>query len=278
MTKRWAFALLLLLCLAAHAMADSSSGTLRFGSVAMDVPVVMQRRLEPLMTYLSRALGRPVRLVLAPDMPTAIRQIAQGEVDFSYMTPVAYINAHQAGGVGLVARTLTNGEADFRLMIVVREHSPIRRIDDLRGKAFAFGDKAAILQRAVVVGAGMPLARLGEYDFIGHYDNIARGVMSGDFDAGILKDTSAYSWRGKGLRILYSSPPLPPYNIASRRSLDADVVARMRAALLALQPAKPADRMVIQALDPAYDGFAPVADRDYDVVRRLIAPFAAKKR
>lgn len=271
MTKRWAVCLLFAL-VAVNAFA-APPAPIRLGSVAMDVPIEMQRRLAPLTKYLSHVLRRPVVLVLAPNMPTAIRQLAKGQVDFSYLTPVAYINAHRTGGAQLVARTVTKGQASFRLMIVVRKDSPIRRVADLHGKDFAFGDKAAILQRAVVVGAGMPLSRLGHYDFIGHYDNIARGVMIGDFDAGILKDTSAYAWRNKGLRILYTSPPLPPYNISARRGLDPAIISRVRAALLALRPNNAADRSVLHALDPAYGGFAPVSDRDYDIVRKLIAPF-----
>lgn len=77
-------------------------------------------------------------------------------------------------------------------MIVVREDSPANRIEDLKGARFAFGDRAALLQRAVVVGAGVSLESLGEYRFLGHYDTIVRGILNGDFDAGILKDTMAF--------------------------------------------------------------------------------------
>ncbi len=68
-------------------------------------------------------------------------------------------------------------------------------------------------------------------------------------DAGILKNTMAYQWQGRGLRILYASPALPPYNIAARADLD-----------------------------PRYDGFVAATDQEYDVVRRLIAPFMTKPR
>ena len=162
-------------------------------------------------------------------------------------------------------------------MIVVRDGSPIKRVQDLKGRTFAFGDKAAILQRAVVVGAGMPLESLGEYKFIGHYDNIAKGVASGDFDAGILKDTMASDWKHKGLRVLHSSPPLPPYNIVASSKVDAKLLKQIRAAFLALDNNNPAHRQVIQALDSEYDGFAPASDADYDVIRKLIAPFEEKK-
>lgn len=250
---------------------------IRLGSVAMDIPAEMYRRLTPLTKHLSDSLKRPVTLKLSPSMSAAIDEVSNGSVDLAYLTPVAYLNAHAKGNVQLVAKTLTNKQASFQLMVVVRDDSPIRRIQDLKGKTFAFGDKAAILQRAVVVGAGMPLENLGEYKFIGHYDNIAKGVANGDFDAGILKDTTASDWQQRGLRVLHSSPPLPPYNIVASSKLDAKLLKQIRQAFLDLDIKNPAHKKVIQALDDEYDGFAPAHDSDYDVVRRLIAPFEEKK-
>ena len=250
---------------------------IRLGSVAMDIPAEMYRRLAPLTKYLSATLKRPVTLKLSANMSAAIEEVSNGSVELAYLTPVAYIKAHAKGNVQLVAKTLTNKKASFQLMVVVRDDSPIKRIQDLKGKTFAFGDKAAILQRAVVVGAGMPLENLGEYKFIGHYDNIAKGVANGDFDAGILKDTTASDWKNRGLRILHSSSPLPPYNIVASSKVDAKLLKQIRQAFLSLNMKNLSHRKVIQALDNEYDGFAPVRNSDYDVVRRLIAPFEEKK-
>lgn len=254
-----------------------AAGEIRFGSVAMDIPPIMHRRLTPLTEYLSTELGRPVRLQLSPDMSSAIDALASGKVELAYLTPMAYLRAHSEGGAQLVAKTVTNGRASFQLMIVVREDSALRSVADLKDARFAFGDPAALLQRAVVVGAGMPLDDLREYRFLGHYDNIVRGVLSGDFDAGILKDTMAFKWQGKGIRILYSSPHLPPYNIAASGAVDSKMLMQLRAAFLKLNAADPYHRDVIRALDKKYDGFAPADDGEYDVVRKLTAPFASGK-
>jgi len=263
--------------LAAATLAGSAAAApgdeLRFGSVAMNVPAEMHRRLTPLTRYLSSALGQPVSLKLAPNMPTAVKDISEGTVELTYLTPVAYLDAHDKGGAKLVVKTLTQGEGSFQLMIAVRADSAIRSVADLAGKSFAFGDKAALLQRAVVVGAGMPLEKLGQYEFIGHYDNIAQGVANGDFDAGILKDTVAAKWEKKGLRIIHASAPLPPYNISAGKHVDEATIAKVREAFLALDPSNPAHAEVIQALDPQYSGFAPTSDEEYAVVRELIKPF-----
>ncbi len=244
-----------------------------FGSVAMDIPAIMHRRLTPLTRYLSARLGRPVTLRLSPNMPAAIDAVATGAVDIAYLTPVAYLRAHEKGSAQVLVKTVTRGKDSFRLMIVVRQDSPLQSVRDLANRSFAFGDRAALLQRAVVVGAGIDLDELADYRFLGHYDNIARAVLNGDFDAGILKDTMAYQWQGRGLRILYASPDLPPYNISVRAGLDPALVAELRRAFLELDPANPEHRKVIKALDPKYDGFAPTSDAEYDIVRRLTEPF-----
>lgn len=254
-------------------IATERSKELKFGSVAMDIPAVMHRRLTPLTQYLSKKIDVPVSLKLSPNMSAAIKDVAKGSVDLAYLTPVAYLKAHKKGNANILVKTVTNKKASFQLMIVVREDSGIKTIADLEGKSFAFGDKAALLQRAVVVGAGVKLDKLGSYKFIGHYDNIVRGVMNKDFDAGILKDTKAFAWEKKGIRILHSSPHLPPYNIAAKGNLDPVIIKKLKQAFLDLDINSPKDKLVIKALSKKYTGFAATNDQEYDVVRKLIKPF-----
>jgi phosphonate transport system substrate-binding protein len=159
-------------------------------------------------------------------------------------------------------------------MIVVKEDSPIKTIDDLKGRSFAFGDKAALLQRAVVVGAGVDLDALDNYQFLGHYDNIVRAVLHGDYDAGILKDTMAFKWQGKGIRVLHASAELPPYNIAASKNISDELLEKLKKAFLSLDPNNDKHREIIKALDKKYDGFAATSDAEYDVVRKLVAPFS----
>lgn len=246
---------------------------IRFGSVAMDTPAVMQQRLKPLTAYLSDVLKRPVVLRLSPDMPSAIRSVANGEVELAYLTPVAYLNSHQQGKSQLIVKVVTDQQPSFKLVIVVRDDSSIRSVQDLAGKRFAFGDRAAILQRAVVAAADMPLERLGSYDFLDHYDNIVRGVLNKDYDAGILTDLEAYRWQERGVRIVYSSADLPPYNITASSVVNAELYATLRQAFLALDINKPEHRPIIESLGKHYTGFAPTSDAEYDVIRKLIKPF-----
>ena len=252
----------------------AAQAPLKFGSVAMDIPAVMGKRLTPLTEYLSYALHRPVILKLAPNMGSAINDVATDKVDFAYLTPVAYLKSHQQGNTRIAVKTLTNKKPYFQLMIVVRNDSPIKQIQDLKGKTFAFGDKKALLQRAVVVGSGIRLKDFSKYEFLGHYDNIVRGVLNKDYDAGILKDTTAFNWQKKGIRILYSSPELPPYNISVSKNISARLFTRIQHAFTALNENNSKHRVAIKALSENYNGFVTAKDKDYDVVRKLIKPFS----
>ena len=214
-----------------------------------------------------------VVLKLSPDMPTVIKALSNGDVELAYLTPVAYLNARKMGNATLVAKVITENQAYFRLEIVVREDSPIRKVADLAGKSFAFGDPAALLQRAVVVNAGMPLESLGNRAYLGHYDNIARGVLNRDYDAGIVTDSKSRKWNQKGLRVIYSSEQLPPYNIAATDKIDPALLLKLQGALLSLNGHTPEQRRVLDALGSDYNGFAQTNDAEYDIIRKLIKPF-----
>jgi len=246
---------------------------LLMGSVAMDIPAVMYKRLHPLTEYLSKTIGLNVSLKLSPNMKEAINEVATNNVHISYLTPVAYIKAHEKGQARLVAKTITKGQSSFQLMIVVRQDSQIKSVADLDQKRFAFGDPAALLQRAVVVGAGHKLDQFAEVKYLGHYDNIARGVKNGDFDAGILKDTLVPKWQAKGLRVIYASPALPPYNIVVNGELAKPLFQKIKSAFLNLNPKNPNHLKIIKSLDKRYTGFARTTDTEYDIVRELVAPF-----
>lgn len=266
-------ALIVISLLSYPVAATEQNKDLVFGSVAMDIPAEMHKRLKPLTQYLSKTLKRKVTLHLSPNMGVAIQDTIKGNVDLSYLTPVAYLKARAKSNAQLLVKTVTNGKASFQLMIVVKQNSKIQNVQDLVGKTFAFGDKRALLQRATVVGAGLPLNQLKEMKFLGHYDNIARAVSNGDFDAGILKDTKALKWQGKGLRILYSSPNLPPYNITVSKNVNPQLLEQLKSAFLSLDSMNLDHLKVIKAVDKKYNGFAPTSDAEYDVIRKLIAPF-----
>lgn len=246
---------------------------LRFGSGAMDIPAEMARRIVPLTRYLSEAIDRPVVPQLSRNLQHSIDQLSAGELDLAFLTPVAYVRAHERGA-RIIAQPTTQGRKSYHLMVMTRDSGAIRSVADLGGKRFAFGDPAALLQYTVMRQARLPFQELSEIQYLRYHDVVARAVAQGDVDAGIMRESTALAWRGRGLRAIYTSPPLPSYAIAASGRLEASVFERVRDALLKLDSSNPVHRAVIRSLDPVYDGLIPGNDRDYNIVRDHIARYA----
>lgn len=167
---------------------------------------------------------------------------------------------------------LNKGKASFTLMIAVLKDSPAQTVSHLRGKKFAFGDKKSVLQAAIIERAGVKLDELSSYDYLDHDDNIAMAVLKGEFDAGILKDTVAEKYKAQGLRVIYSSVPMPSYLFAVNKNLPPITVNMLKQAMLALNSNTKENKAILNAIEQGYDGFKPAKDQDFDVIRKLLPP------
>ena len=255
---------------------QASQDEIALGSVAMDVPAEMVRRLKPLTAYLSNKTGLKVSFRASPNLGSAVNELGKDQTQIAYLTPVAYIEAHEKFKAKPLVQPLSHGQDSFHLVVVVHQDSPIQNMSDLAGKSFALGDEKALLQRAVVENGGVQLHQFSRFSFLKHYDNIAKAVLNKDFDAGILKDTTYEKFAAQGLRAIHTSPPLPSYLFAVNEKLPEDSVKKLRAAFLALKTDTAEGKAVLKELDRSYDGFISAEDKDYDTVRKLIAPYQKK--
>ena len=243
------------------------------GTVATDIPAVMVHRMEPLTQYLAVQLGSPIQLRASPQMSATIENFAKGITQIAYLTPVAYLEAHERFGAIAVALPLSEGKPTFRLAIVVRNDSPAKKISDLAGRSFAFGDEKSLLQRATVEAGGLRREQFSRFAFLKHFDNVAKAVLNQDFDAGILKESLVTHYSAQGLRIIHLSPPLPTYVIAVNSAFPTEKIPLLRDALVRLDPIFKENRAILTALDPAYSGFVPATTRHFEAVKKLIAPY-----
>ena len=242
------------------------------GSASMDIPVEMIKRFEPLARYLSVTTGMAVTFRPSPNLAATMEDLGNNQTQISYLTPVAYLEAHEKYQVVPLVAPTVNGKPSFSLVIVARNPGKIKTPSDLKGKRFAFGDEKALLQKAAVAGMGLKAEDFSQIAYLKHYDNIAKAIIAGDFDGGILKDSVALEFKNKGIKIIGTTPPLPSYVFAVRKDTPKPIVEKLKAAFLKLKK-QGADAAVLQAFDHTYDGFVTVEDKDYDPVRKLIAPF-----
>lgn len=243
------------------------------GSVAMDIPVEMIKRMSALTNHLALNTNLNVRFRPSPNLGSAVEDLGTGQTQIAYLTPVAYIEARKKYGVIPLVAPTAGGRPHFALVIGVKAGSGINSSVELKGKRFAFGDEKALLQRAAVESMGLKSSDFSSFAYLKHYDNIAKAVLAGDFDGGILKDSVADEFKSKGIVVIGSTAPLPAYLFAVHPGMPVAVRNQLRDALLALNKSTPEQAATLEAFDKAYDGFVVVDDPAYDTVRKLIQPF-----
>src|SRR3989344_3957961 len=150
-------------------------------------------RFTPLADYLGKEIGRPVSVRVGSDYQEHIVYVGKDEADIAFMGPASYLMVvAKYGKKPLLARLETDGNPLFRGYFIVRQDSPLKTLAGLKGKRMAFGDRDSTMSHLVpqymLEKAGVPLDKLAKYKFLGSHNNVVLAVLSGDFDAGAVKD------------------------------------------------------------------------------------------
>jgi phosphonate transport system substrate-binding protein len=237
------------------------------------LPAEIAARFAPLAGYLDRQLGQRVQVRVGRDYDQHIETIGRDSIDVAYVGPASYVKmVARHGAKPLLARIEINGKPAVTAYIAARTDSPLRKLADLRGKRFAFGDinstMGTIVAQHVLRRAGVGLESLGGYQYLGSHRNVALAVLSGDYDAGPVRKEIYDELQPRGLRVLQKLPEVSEHLFVTRSDLPAAQVTRLRLALLGLKDA-PGGAAILQAIDREMTAMVPVRDADYDSLREI---------
>lgn len=268
------------LALAGFAVAGTAAGetrVLRLGSYATERPSEELRKLAPLQKDLQDNLARQgldvrIEVRIFPTYEEGLLAIARGDVDFSRLGPASYVLAKQkAPGLKLLAVEAHDGDKTFDGVMFVRNDSPIRKISELRGKKYAFGDPSSTtgryLPQAELFRNGIKAGDLARFDYLGRHDKVIFAVASGSHDAGSCNEKTFKKYAAdKGVRELARFPS-PTQAWAAKAQLDPALTRALKAALLAITGPglEPIDR----------NGFLEASDADFDALRKAMKASAA---
>jgi phosphate/phosphite/phosphonate ABC transporter binding protein len=277
MNRRNAVPLSLAALVLACAWAPAAGGELKFGFTPVLGASQTRAEFEPLMAYLSDAIGRKVVLSVASDYGSLRTQMESGAVDIGSFSPFAYVDAAQGGRVRIIAQSLIEGSGTYRGLIVVRRDSGIASLAGLAGKRFAFVDpKSAsgyVYPRAMLLEKGIrPDTAFSEVIFAGDHRKVIAAVLGRSVDGGAIYDGALRLAREAGERTedlvtLASTDPIPHDAIAVRSGLDPALALEIQAALVGLDRTE-SGRRIIKESRKGLTGFAIAADSLYDPVRR----------
>jgi phosphonate transport system substrate-binding protein len=247
---------------------------IRFGVVSRNNPILMYRSYQPIMDYLSAHTPYRFELKLGKSYRNAVELLENGETDMAYLDGVTYLMAHeQFGALPLVKSLNEEGEPFYRSVFIVRKDSPLRDLADLKGHSLALGSgystSGNLIPRCELARIGIVLEGLEEFAYLPHHNLVARKVLEGEFDAGVVKDAVARKYKEKGLRFLFFSEPIPSHPLTVRPDLSDSVKQAVVEVMLGLSSVDGEQREEMEGWDEEFRyGFVPASDADYEPLRQ----------
>lgn len=227
---------------------------------------------QPLKVYLEQTLKKDIELVVTTDYSSMIEAMRFGRIEVAYFGPFSYVLAKsKAPAIEPFAVGVERGSPTYQSVLIATAGGPVRSLDDIRGKAFGFGDQASTSSHLAPRAHLLKKAKLdGERDYrvvhLGTHDAVARAVQAGQVPAGALSKPILDNLVKRGTidasRIveLDLSAPIPNYPIVMQGNLAPALKQSIRDAFLTMK-----DKEVLKAF--RVEAFAPTTDEAYDVLR-----------
>jgi phosphonate transport system substrate-binding protein len=237
-------------------------------------------RYEPIAQYLSEKLGFRVKLIILPSYGDIVDDFSTGGMDGAFFGSLTYALLHEKLGVEVMARPLgLDGASTYRGVIFSREDSGIKKAVDMRGKRFAFVDKASaagyLFPLAYFRSRGIKDYRsyFKETYFAGTQEDVINDVLTRRADVGAVKNSVLRRLAGKDptvasdLHFIAYSPEFPETSFAVRKDLDAAIKKKLEEALLNMHN-NPEGRSILTGFGA--EKFLAATDEDYQPLYKYV--------
>jgi phosphonate transport system substrate-binding protein len=245
---------------------------------------------------LSAALGIKVTEVNAADYNAVVEAMRTKHADIASFGPVTYVQAVERAGVEamvVVAPFGDKSQAGYTSKIIVKAGSPVKTLQDLRGKTFAFVDPASTSGNYVPTLELMNAFGMTNEDFhtngrffssvsfSGRHQNGLQAVINGDVDAAPVAsdildgELAAGRVKAGDFVVIHQSPLIPNAPISIRKDLPGDLKARVKQFFMAYKNQDYFTYMLGWPPERKPE-FVEANDRDLDYVRDLMAKVIPK--
>lgn len=239
------------LCVLAPGLA-AGQGELVFaiteGVTYQATPKEIRDKFAPIAEVLAKATGRRVRMQVVPAYDDVRAGLAKQEFDVAFIHP-AHVSMTEIKAGRYKAVAWTTGYTEYMVSILADKDSPLKGLDDLKGRTLVTPDPDSItaaMVRAVFRGEKIattkekePPAGQVRVTTTRYQDAVPFYIENSFAQAGATAANAVVKkWTEKGGRVLYRSRPVPikQFIVASR--VPADEAQKIREALVGLRDPK----------------------------------------
>ncbi len=236
----------------AHAQA-----VLRVTTIPEEAATEQVRKFTPLASYLEKQLGMKVEFTPVTDYPAAVESLVNKKVDVVWFGGFTFVQASIRSGGKIVPIAQREEDTRFQSVFIAKTDSGIKSLADMKGKQVSFGSQSStsghLMPRSFLLQAKIdPEKDFKRIAYSGAHDATIASVVSGKVDAAALditvwkKFVSENKVDTKAVDVFFSTPPYFNYNWSVHADMPADLRNRLQKALLALDPATPEGKEILQ--------------------------------
>jgi len=241
---------------------------------------------QPLVEILRKELAMEVQPFVATDYTGVVEALRAGKLDVAFLAPASYVLAKNEADVRVILKSERKGIPYYYAAIITRADSGIEKLEDLRGKTFAFGDSLSttgnVFPRKMFKEKGIdPVRDFKQILFSGGHDATVLAVLNRKVDAGATyansPDSKDTAWMRylknpdeiKQIRAIAFSEPIPADNLVVSKTLDEETAKKIEQVFVNLSRDPQGKKMLRELYQ--IDGFVPASDQDYNSVREAFA-------
>ncbi|KKL84344.1 hypothetical protein LCGC14_1965680 [marine sediment metagenome] len=234
---------------------------------------------EDIFAYIGKRLGREVEMVQRKTYTQVNFLLKEGRIDAAFVCSRPYVEGHRNFGMELLCAPVCFGKTEYQSYLIVHRDSPIQKLEDLRGKVFAFSDPLSNSGKLIPTYA---LAKMGQtpdtffrkYTFTYSHDISIRSVADRDVDGAAVDsliweylNAKDAKWTAQ-TRIIHKSIPhaIPPVVVPP--DIDPGLKEKLRSAFLGMHE-DPRGREILAKV--LIDRFTTIEDGAYESVRKMEA-------
>ncbi|MCU0763831.1 MAG: putative selenate ABC transporter substrate-binding protein [Hydrogenophaga sp.] len=247
---RRTFSALLTCAVLSVATAAHAQSVLRVTTIPEEAATEQIRKFTPLASYLEKAVGMKVEFTPVNDYPAAVEALVNKKVDLVWFGGFTHVQANLRSGGKIVPLAQREEDTKFQSVFIAKTDSGIKTLADMKGKQISFGSQSStsghLMPRSFLLQANInPEKDFRRIAYSGAHDATIASVVSGKVDAAALDITV---WKKfvnenkvdtKAVDVFYTTPGYFNYNWSVHADMPADLQARVKAALLALDPTNP---------------------------------------
>lgn len=242
------------LTLSLSALTSQAADVLKVSAIPDEAPTELLRKFKPLGAYLEQQLGMKVEFVPVADYPAVVEALATDRLDLAWLGGFTFVQVRLKTGnaIPLVQR---EQDAQFTSKFITA-NPDVKSLADLKGRTFAFGSisstSGSLMPRYFMLQDGIkPETYFSRIGYSGAHDATAAWVQAGKVDGGVLnasvwdKLVTAGKVDTNKVKVFATTPAYYDYNWTVRGTLDPALAEKIKQAFLALDPANPEHKAIL---------------------------------